>query len=58
MDDTAGQVVHSCVEAVGSLVASLLEGNVSFGHLQICLKYQEQFKRLYQQCMIPLLSVI
>ncbi|XP_005805466.2 E3 ubiquitin-protein ligase rnf213-beta [Xiphophorus maculatus] len=49
VDDTAGQVVHSCVEAVHLLVASLLEGSVSLGDLQTCLKYREQFKRLYQQ---------
>uniref|UniRef100_A0A087YL98 Ring finger protein 213b n=1 Tax=Poecilia formosa TaxID=48698 RepID=A0A087YL98_POEFO len=49
VDDTAGQVVHSCVEAVRLLVASLLEGSVSLGHLQTCLKYREQFKQLYQQ---------
>ncbi|XP_043958780.1 E3 ubiquitin-protein ligase rnf213-beta isoform X1 [Gambusia affinis] len=49
VDDTAGQVVHSCVEAFHLLVASLLEGSVSLGDLQTCLKYQEQFKRLYQQ---------
>ncbi|XP_008435734.1 E3 ubiquitin-protein ligase rnf213-beta [Poecilia reticulata] len=49
VDDTAGQVVHSCVEAVRLLVASLLEGSVSLGQLQMCLKYREQFKRLYQQ---------
>ncbi|XP_054899206.1 E3 ubiquitin-protein ligase rnf213-beta [Poeciliopsis prolifica] len=49
VDDMAGQVVHSCVEAVHRLVASLLEGSVFLGHLQTCLKYREQFKRLYQQ---------
>ncbi|XP_054605449.2 E3 ubiquitin-protein ligase rnf213-beta isoform X2 [Nothobranchius furzeri] len=49
VDDTAGQVVHSCVEAVHSLIQSLLEGSVSLGDLQSCLKYQEQFRRLYQQ---------
>lgn len=51
MDDTAGHVVHSCVEAFQSLVVSLLEGNVTFEHLQTCLKFREQFKRLYHQCM-------
>ncbi|KAM4715158.1 LOW QUALITY PROTEIN: E3 ubiquitin-protein ligase rnf213-beta [Anableps anableps] len=49
VDDMAGQVVHSCVEAVHPLVVSLLEGSVSVGHLQTCLKYQDQFKRLCQQ---------
>ncbi|KAM6896925.1 E3 ubiquitin-protein ligase rnf213-beta [Xenentodon cancila] len=49
VDDTAGHVVHSCIEALKSLVVSLLEGNVTFGHLQACLKFREQFKRLYQQ---------
>lgn len=51
MDDTAAQVVHSCVTAVHALVESLLQGHVSMGHLQICLNHKEQFKRLYQQCM-------
>ncbi|XP_008298790.1 E3 ubiquitin-protein ligase rnf213-beta [Stegastes partitus] len=49
VDDTAGHVVHSCVEAVQALVTSLLQGDVPLGHLQTCLKYKEQFKRLYQQ---------
>ncbi|KAM4526288.1 E3 ubiquitin-protein ligase rnf213-beta [Fundulus diaphanus] len=49
VDDVAGQVVHSCVEAVHPLMASLLEGSVSLGHLQSCLKYREQFKGLYRQ---------
>lgn len=51
VDDTAAQVVHSCVTAVHSLVESLLQGHISMGHLQICLNHKEQFKRLYQQCM-------
>ncbi|XP_069374050.1 E3 ubiquitin-protein ligase rnf213-beta isoform X2 [Paralichthys olivaceus] len=49
VDDSAGQVVHSCVVAVQSLVESLLRGQVALGHLQTCLKYKEQFKRLYLQ---------
>ncbi|XP_072229611.1 E3 ubiquitin-protein ligase rnf213-beta isoform X2 [Leuresthes tenuis] len=49
VDDTAGQVVHSCVEAVQTLVVSLLEGHVTLGHLQTCLKHREQFKKLYLQ---------
>lgn len=51
VDDSAGQVVHRCVLAVRSLVESLLRGHVLLGHLQSCLKYKEQFRRLYQQCM-------
>ena len=51
MDDSAGQVVHSCVVAVRSLVESLLQGHVALGHLQTCLRYKEQFKKLYLQCM-------
>lgn len=50
MDDSAGHVVHTCVEAVESLVESLLQGHVALGHLQTCLKYREQFKKLYLQC--------
>ncbi|KAM4524138.1 E3 ubiquitin-protein ligase rnf213-beta isoform 2-T2 [Odontesthes bonariensis] len=49
VDDAAGQVVHSCVEAVQTLVASLLEGHVTLGHLQTCLKHREEFKKLYLQ---------
>ncbi|XP_073346346.1 E3 ubiquitin-protein ligase rnf213-beta [Pagrus major] len=49
VDDTAAQVVNSCLTAVNSLVESLLQGHVSLGHLQSCLKHREQFKRLYQQ---------
>ncbi|XP_029311958.1 LOW QUALITY PROTEIN: E3 ubiquitin-protein ligase rnf213-beta [Cottoperca gobio] len=49
VDDAAGQVVHSCLTALHSLVESLLQGHVSLGHLQTCLKYKEQFKRLHQQ---------
>ncbi|XP_069016032.1 E3 ubiquitin-protein ligase rnf213-beta [Embiotoca jacksoni] len=49
VDDAAGQVVHSCVEAVGSLVGSLIGGDVPLGRLQTCLKYKENFKKLYQQ---------
>lgn len=50
VDDTAGLVVHSCVEAVTALLVSLLQGNVTLGHLQTCLKHREQLKKLYQQC--------
>ncbi|XP_051273053.1 E3 ubiquitin-protein ligase rnf213-beta isoform X1 [Dicentrarchus labrax] len=49
VDDTAAQVVHSSVIALQSLVESLLQGHVPLGHLRTCLKYKEQFKRLYQQ---------
>ncbi|XP_040922673.1 E3 ubiquitin-protein ligase rnf213-beta isoform X2 [Toxotes jaculatrix] len=49
VDDSAGHVVHSCVVAVQSLVESLLQGHVPLGHLQTCLKYKEQFMRLYLQ---------
>lgn len=51
VDDAAEQVVHSCLETLQSLVESLLQGHVALGHLQTCLKYKEQFKRLHQQCM-------
>lgn len=53
MDDTAAQVVHSCLAALHSLVESLLQGHVPLGHLQSCLRYKEQFKRLHLQCMNP-----
>ncbi|XP_019133291.1 E3 ubiquitin-protein ligase rnf213-beta isoform X3 [Larimichthys crocea] len=49
MDDTAAQVVHSCLAALHSLVESLLQGHVPLGHLQSCLRYREQFKRLHLQ---------
>ncbi|XP_060951524.1 E3 ubiquitin-protein ligase rnf213-beta [Limanda limanda] len=49
VDDSAGQEVHSCVVAVGSLVKSVLQGDVALGHLQTCLKHKEQFKKLYLQ---------
>ncbi|XP_045924674.1 E3 ubiquitin-protein ligase rnf213-beta [Micropterus dolomieu] len=49
VDDAAEQVVHSCLETLQSLVESLLQGHVALGHLQTCLKYKEQFKRLHQQ---------
>ncbi|XP_034715873.1 E3 ubiquitin-protein ligase rnf213-beta isoform X2 [Etheostoma cragini] len=49
VDDTAGQVVHSCQTALQTLVDALLQGHVVLGHLQSCLKYKEQFKRLHQQ---------
>ncbi|XP_026171361.1 E3 ubiquitin-protein ligase rnf213-beta isoform X2 [Mastacembelus armatus] len=49
VDDPAGHVVHSCVVAVQSLVDSLLQGHITLGHLQTCLKYEEQFKKLYLQ---------
>ncbi|XP_070707447.1 E3 ubiquitin-protein ligase rnf213-beta [Pempheris klunzingeri] len=49
VDDSAGQVVHSCLVALQSLVESLLQGHVPLGHLLTCLKYKEQFKRLHQQ---------
>ncbi|XP_026207099.1 E3 ubiquitin-protein ligase rnf213-beta isoform X2 [Anabas testudineus] len=51
VNDSAAEVVHSCVVAVQSLVNSLLEGHIQLGHLQICLKHREQFKRLYLQYM-------
>ncbi|XP_054454921.1 E3 ubiquitin-protein ligase rnf213-beta [Anoplopoma fimbria] len=49
VDDTAGQVVTSCISALHSLVESLLQGHVTLGHLQTCLKYRKEFKRLHQQ---------
>ncbi|XP_049419183.1 E3 ubiquitin-protein ligase rnf213-beta isoform X2 [Epinephelus fuscoguttatus] len=49
VDDAAGQVVHSCLTALHSLVESLLQGHVLLGHLQSCLKHREQFKRLHLQ---------
>ncbi|GLD63194.1 E3 ubiquitin-protein ligase rnf213-beta-like protein [Lates japonicus] len=49
VDDSAGQIVHSCVVTVQSLVESLLQGHVTLGHLQTCLKFKEQFKRLHLQ---------
>ncbi|KAM7381116.1 hypothetical protein PAMA_012108 [Pampus argenteus] len=49
VDDAAAEVVHKCVTALKSLVESLLQGHVSLGHLQTCLRYREQFKRLHQQ---------
>uniref|UniRef100_A0A3P9MJG3 RING-type E3 ubiquitin transferase n=1 Tax=Oryzias latipes TaxID=8090 RepID=A0A3P9MJG3_ORYLA len=50
-DDTAGLVVHSCLEALTALLVALLRGSVTLGDLQTCLKYREQLKKLYQQCM-------
>ncbi|XP_028287710.1 E3 ubiquitin-protein ligase rnf213-beta isoform X2 [Parambassis ranga] len=49
VDDTAGQVVHSCVVEVHSLVESLLQGHVPLGHLMTCLNNKDQFKRIYKQ---------
>lgn len=50
VDDTAGSVIHSSLAALQSLVESLIQGHVPLGHLQTCLIYKEQFKRLHQQC--------
>ncbi|XP_020567705.1 E3 ubiquitin-protein ligase rnf213-beta isoform X2 [Oryzias latipes] len=49
VDDTAGLVVHSCLEALTALLVALLRGSVTLGDLQTCLKYREQLKKLYQQ---------
>ncbi|XP_068161093.1 E3 ubiquitin-protein ligase rnf213-beta isoform X2 [Antennarius striatus] len=49
LDDAARQVFHSCLSTLQSLVESLLHGHVSLGHLQTCLKYKEQFRRIFQQ---------
>ncbi|XP_059181122.1 E3 ubiquitin-protein ligase rnf213-beta [Centropristis striata] len=49
VDDAAGTVVHSCISALQGLVESLLQGHVRLGHLQSCLKYKEEFKRLHLQ---------
>lgn len=51
VDDAAGQLVQSGVTALRSLLESLLQGDVLLGNLQTCLKYKDQFKQLYQQCM-------
>lgn len=51
VDDAAGQLVHSSLTALQSLVKSLLQGHVLLGNLQTCLKYKHQFQLLYQQCM-------
>lgn len=51
VDDAAGQLVQSGVTALRSLLESLLQGDVLLGNLQTCLKYRDQFKQLYQQCM-------
>lgn len=52
VDDAAGQLVRSCVMALQSLLQSLFRGDVLLGNLQTCLKYKDQFKQLYQQCMM------
>ncbi|KAK5851292.1 hypothetical protein PBY51_002095 [Eleginops maclovinus] len=49
VDDAAAQVFDSCVTTLRHLVESLLQGHVALGNLQTCLKYRDQFKRLYQQ---------
>ncbi|XP_033975098.1 E3 ubiquitin-protein ligase rnf213-beta isoform X3 [Trematomus bernacchii] len=49
VDDAAGQVFDSCVTALHHLVESLLQGHVTLGNLETCLKYRDQFKRLHQQ---------
>ncbi|XP_041671343.1 E3 ubiquitin-protein ligase rnf213-beta isoform X2 [Cheilinus undulatus] len=49
MDEAAGLVLHSSLVSLQSLLKSLLKGNIHLGHLQTCLKYQDQFKRLCQQ---------
>lgn len=51
VDDAAAQLVHSGLTALPSLLESLLQGDVLLGNLQACLKYKDQFKQLYQQCM-------
>lgn len=50
VDEAAGQLVHTCLGALQSLVESLLQGDVLLGNLQTCLKYKDQFKQLYKQC--------
>uniref|UniRef100_A0A3Q3EUN5 RING-type E3 ubiquitin transferase n=1 Tax=Labrus bergylta TaxID=56723 RepID=A0A3Q3EUN5_9LABR len=49
VNDDAGLVVHNSLLSLQSLVESLLQGNILLGHLQTCLKYKDQFKKLYQQ---------
>ncbi|KAM6964707.1 E3 ubiquitin-protein ligase rnf213-beta [Tautogolabrus adspersus] len=49
VNDAAGLVVHSSLLSLQALVESLLQGNIFLGHLQTCLKYKDQFKKLYQQ---------
>ncbi|KAF3854024.1 hypothetical protein F7725_014712 [Dissostichus mawsoni] len=44
-------LMSHCVTALQHLVESLLQGHVTLGNLQTCLKYRDQFKRLHQQCM-------
>lgn len=53
MDDAADQVIFSCRTELHKLLEALLEGHVLLGHLQTCLKYKNQFKRLFQQCKCP-----
>ncbi|XP_060883843.1 E3 ubiquitin-protein ligase rnf213-beta [Labrus mixtus] len=49
VNDDAGLVVHNSLFSLQSLVESLLQGNILLGHLRTCLKYKDQFKKLYQQ---------
>ncbi|KAM9837888.1 LOW QUALITY PROTEIN: E3 ubiquitin-protein ligase rnf213-beta [Aulostomus maculatus] len=49
VNDTAAEVVHRGVTTLTSLVKSLLQGNISLGDIQTCLRYRDQFKRLYHQ---------
>ncbi|XP_056285146.1 E3 ubiquitin-protein ligase rnf213-beta isoform X2 [Pseudoliparis swirei] len=45
----AGQVVRDCEAALEALVGSLLQGHVTHGHLQTCLRHREALRRLHQQ---------
>lgn len=56
VDDAAAQLVHSCLTALRSLLEALVQGDVLLGNLQTCLKYKDQFKQLYQQCMHTILK--
>ncbi|KAM9831669.1 E3 ubiquitin-protein ligase rnf213-beta [Neosynchiropus ocellatus] len=49
VDDAAGAIVHRGVNALGSLLDSLLKGHVTLGDLRTCLKYSEELRRLHQQ---------
>uniref|UniRef100_A0A667YC04 RING-type E3 ubiquitin transferase n=1 Tax=Myripristis murdjan TaxID=586833 RepID=A0A667YC04_9TELE len=51
VDDAAREIIQRSLSTLASLVEALFQGRVSMGHLQATLKYKQQFKRLYHQCM-------
>ena len=52
LDDGAEEIVRGCMARMALLVDSLIVGHVTLGDLTTTLRHKDQFKKLYNYCML------